>query len=88
MERRKKEQQEREEYEARIKEERQLREVELCRIHCERSASLVTLCMGSLASWAVQHWQLKQVRCRQFDSLMIDRLNLMTLCASESSTGV
>ena len=62
MERRRKEQQEKEEYEARIKEERQIREIELCKTHCERSSSLVTLCMGSLASWSVQHWQLKQVR--------------------------
>lgn len=61
MERRKKEQQEKEAYEARIKEERQIREVQLCRTHCERSAALLTLCTGSLASWAIQHWQLKQV---------------------------
>ncbi|KZS04568.1 Protein CASC1-like protein [Daphnia magna] len=70
MERRRREQQEKEEHEARIKKERQIREVELCRLHCERSTALLTLCTSSVASWAIQQWQLKKFYwCMRCDGL-------------------
>lgn len=61
MERRKKEQLEKEALEARIQEERQIREVQLARLHCERLGRLLVTCRESLASWAVELWQHKQV---------------------------
>lgn len=60
-ERRKREQQEREEYEARLKHERMIREIELTKQHRERTASILIKSYEYLARSSAEEWHLKQV---------------------------
>lgn len=60
-ERRKREQHEREELEARVKHERMIREIELTKQHRERTGSILIACYEYLARSNASEWQLKQV---------------------------
>lgn len=60
-ERRKREYQEKEEYETRLKHERMIREIELTKHHRTRTTSILVASYQYLARSDANEWQLKQV---------------------------